>query len=540
MCRVLLVDDEFMARAGLRATFDWEGNGYRLVGEAANGMRAMKWLENGEVDILITDIAMPVMDGLELTRRARELCPWVKVLLLSCHSDFDYVREGIRLGASDYILKPTLNADSLKTILDQMRVKLREEQANRELLEKYRDKQLAEQQEELEKLLIKAVHGNEEACASLIVNLTDIPPRYGMAVLQVHGIKPHSLESEVRLSREIGSMKTLLYERLEAPAAAAIHPDLLIAVIPERILSAGRAEEVVGQAVRGGELADDVYAAGISRLHGDLRELQAAFAEAQQALEDTFFYGPGSIVMAEERPQPACQPLPDHGDIMHLLKEALAVENHSEALLQLKRITGHWSRQFKTKQQVIVEAEQLLSLLMLSKHNNTAMVHHIRKLSKLDFAADIAEHVEACFSSMPVTNDSGIPDTTLHGRIVMQAVQFMTEHFTEAISLQQVADEVNVSRNYFSEMFKKVTGKNFIDYLIALRVNRAKELLAESTLRVYEVAEQSGFNDVKHFSKQFKKIVGLSPGEYHGQPHKPGGQANSGKQDTLSEQNPFS
>ncbi|MBW7457414.1 response regulator, partial [Paenibacillus sepulcri] len=62
MCRVLLVDDEFMARAGLRATFDWEGNGYRLVGEAANGMRAMKWLENGEVDILITDIAMPVMD----------------------------------------------------------------------------------------------------------------------------------------------------------------------------------------------------------------------------------------------------------------------------------------------------------------------------------------------------------------------------------------------------------------------------------------------------------------------------------------------
>ncbi|MFC5649512.1 response regulator [Paenibacillus solisilvae] len=293
MCRVLLVDDEFIARVGLRTTFDWEGNGYKLVGEAANGLRAMKWIENREVDILITDIAMPVMDGLELVRRTRELCPWVKVLLLSCHSDFDYVREGIRLGASDYILKPTLNSDSLKTILDSMREKLQEEQENRKLLDKYREQQLAEQQEEQEKPMIPAIQGNERADRSLL-------------------------------------------------------------------------------------------------------------------------------------------------------------------------------------------------------------------------------RVEASFNELPAAHDTGIPDITLHQRIVMQAVQFMTEHFIEPISLQQVADEVNVSRNYFSEIFKKVTGTNFIDYLITLRVNRAKELLAASTLRVYEVAEQSGFNDVKHFSKQFKKIVGLSPAEFHG------------------------
>lgn len=309
MCRVLLVDDEFIARVGLRTTFDWEGNGYKLVGEAANGLRAMKWIENREVDILITDIAMPVMDGLELTRRTRELCPWVKVLLLSCHSDFDYVREGIRLGASDYILKPTLSSESLKTSLDQMREKFQQEQVNRQLLDKYRDKQLAEQQEELGKLPIPAINGNWEARSSL------------------------------------------------------------------------------------------------------------------QQVGDSFI-------------------------------------------------------------------------------------------------------------ELPAQQDTGIPDITLHERIVTQAVQFMAEHFTEVISLQQVADVVNVSRNYFSEIFKRVTGTNFIDYLIALRVNRAKELLTESTLRVYEVAEQSGFNDVKHFSKQFKKIVGLSPAEFHGHRTNHGGQTNSGKQNT--------
>lgn len=88
MYKVLLVDDEAIARTGLRTTFDWEGYGYRLVGEASNGQKALKWIEAGEVDILITDIAMPVMDGLELTRRTRQLCPWVKVLLLSCPQRF--------------------------------------------------------------------------------------------------------------------------------------------------------------------------------------------------------------------------------------------------------------------------------------------------------------------------------------------------------------------------------------------------------------------------------------------------------------------
>ncbi|GAE08262.1 response regulator [Paenibacillus sp. JCM 10914] len=141
MYRVLLVDDESMARTGLRETFDWEKHGYRLVGEASNGSKAMKWIISGEVDILITDIAMPVMNGLELTRRTKELCPWVKVLLLSCHSDFEFVREGIRLGASDYILKPTLDSDALRHVLDQMRQRLEEERETQKILDEHRQLQ---------------------------------------------------------------------------------------------------------------------------------------------------------------------------------------------------------------------------------------------------------------------------------------------------------------------------------------------------------------------------------------------------------------
>ncbi|UUZ86157.1 response regulator [Paenibacillus sp. P26] len=156
MYRVLLVDDEPFARMGLRATFDWEGNGFRLVGEASNGKNAAPWIERNEVDILITDIAMPVMDGLELIRTARERCPQMKFILLSCHSDFAYVREGMRMGASDYLLKPTLEPADLKEVLAKVVDQITED---RKINELYAKQELSGKRLELEKAFAKLLVG---------------------------------------------------------------------------------------------------------------------------------------------------------------------------------------------------------------------------------------------------------------------------------------------------------------------------------------------------------------------------------------------
>lgn len=276
MYRVLLVDDESIARVGLRTTFDWEANGFIVVGEASNGQKAMKWIENEEVDILITDIAMPVMDGLELTRRTRKLCPWVKVLLMSCHNDFEFVREGIRLGASDYLLKPTMETEDLKAILEGMKVQVSIEKERLQLYTKFNEQKASEGRHETEKSL----------------------------------------------------------------------------------------------------------------------------------------------------------------------NNWLAAEN----TLEVKPNT----------------------------------------------------------------------DESCHQRMVNEAIVYINEHYTEMLSLQDVANYVCISKNYFSELFKRETGLNFIDYVIQLRLKRAKNLLQSTRFKVYEVAEMSGFNDVKHFSKLFKRMVGSSPAEFQG------------------------
>ncbi|CAM4400631.1 response regulator [Paenibacillus alkaliterrae] len=514
MYRVLLVDDEKMARIGLRSTFDWEKHGFTLVGEASNGQKAMKWIENQEVDILITDIAMPVMDGLELTRKTRELCPWVKVLLLSCHSDFEYVREGIRLGASDYILKPTLNTDSLETVLRQMCQKLEEESENRKMVKQFEDQQRMNKRNELEKLFCKALCGDGDAIERM---KSECPEEsYRVAALEITAFGKSDAEMNDLLTGQGEALKQCLYQSLGSLVLVMIRPDLLLALLPANDYPDGTLRELIEQYSQHAASNRIYVSAGLSGVYDGYLDLQDACKESKRVLASGFFRGPCCLLAAEDHRTPELAPrLPFH-TALHELRESLTMGYHSKAEQLVEQIMEYWLPQYRTKEEVLQEAEELLSLFALYKDADSSIIRQIRELSRLCYVTDVIHHVKECYRRLGGGDGSPKPDKTLHQRIVMEAVAFIENHYRDSISLQQVADAVNVSRNYFSEMFKRVTGENFIDYLIALRVKRAKELLQGSSLKVYEVAEQSGFNDVKYFSKQFKKIVGLTPAEFQG------------------------
>lgn len=526
MCRVLLVDDEKMARIGIRSVFDWENGGYELVGEASNGQKALKWIENGEADILITDIAMPVMDGLELTRIAKARCPWIKVLLLSCHSDFEYVREGIRLGASDYILKPTLTAEALKTALDRMRAKQEEEREERRIIERFKDQKESEELKELEKSLCKALCGHTEAMARMKAYLADRP--YRMLVCGIDAAEASAPEDEDALSEQGESLRRRFGQLFPGALTVQLRPDTLLALVPAAQESGQRFREQAETFLERQEgAAAYPYSLAASRPHSEVEKLRQAYTEAKKALALAFFTGPGRLHLAEQRDKDGfhgaagCREKGGSDDesgmsAMNALKEALTAGFRSKAERELDAMIARWTPGERTRTGVMREAEELLGLFALCKGAGAEAVRHICELSRLRYKADIERHIRNCFHELWSFDDNARPNRSLHERIVMQALQYIDEHYTESISLQQVADWVCVSRNYFSEMFKRVTGQNFIDYLIALRLKRAKELLRNSSLRVYEVAEQSGFNDVKYFSKQFKKTVGMTPAEYQG------------------------
>ncbi|GGG25684.1 response regulator [Paenibacillus abyssi] len=514
MCRVLLVDDEKMARVGLRSTFDWEENGYTLVGEASNGQNAMKWIENKEVDILITDIAMPVMDGLELTRKTREMCPWVKVLLLSCHSDFEYVREGIRLGASDYILKPTLDSDSLRSVLQQMRQKLQEEKQNQHIIEQFKDQQHSNTLKELEKTFCKALCGDAKAMMRMQQAWTE--GNYRIAVVRPDVTGESSSEQEALFIEQSETLKQYIHEMFPSSISVQIRPDFMVAILPADKLKDAIVQKNIEYLRDQASFDRFQYSVGMSRIHNALSQIQSAYREAKKSLAYGFFNGPCRVLLAESQLLPEAEPPYDYMTALNELQESLTMGFHAKSKSYIDQIINCWVPQYRTKDDVLQEAEDLLSLFALCKDTDRAAVRQIRQLGHLRYVSEVAEHVKQCFIALCGGDEKPKPDKTLHQRIVMQAIKYIDAHYTESLSLQQVADEVCVSRNYFSEMFKRVTGQNFIDYLLALRVKKAKELLQSSSFKVYEVAERSGFNDVKYFSKQFKKMVGMSPAEFQG------------------------
>jgi len=292
MYRAAIVDDEPVIRFGIRASVDWEKEQIGLAGDFANGEEAWREICRDPVDILITDIKMPVMDGLELTRRTLARYPRTKVVLVSSYSDFEFVREGLQLGVLDYLLKPTLEPEGLLAIVRKCISKIE-----------------LERSDERNRQFVMSMRETVEADAS--------------------SERPGASNAE---DAESGSSR------------------------------AGGDDEVSGGRADGGGQAGN-------------------------------------------------------------------------------------------------------------------------------------------------------------RRLMNKAVQYIQANYTHELTLRQVADSVHMSKNYFCQQFKRYVGENYIDYVIRLRIGRAKELLSRSDtgIRIYEAAEQAGFNDVKYFSKLFKRMTGLSPIEYREQ-----------------------
>lgn len=508
MYRVLLVDDESIARDGLRSTFDWKGNGFELVGEASNGRKAMKWIEAGAIDILITDIAMPVMNGLELTRETLRLCPWVKVLLLSCHSDFEYVREGIHLGASDYLLKPTLEPGNLKEVLNKMKLQVIKEKENLELYDKVNEQRLRKSRNQLEKIASDMLSRDENTSVSL--NIPWLHEGYSIVVCL-----PDYM-SEIRNKRERGLLELalhaqdLFYEAVEQGIAFMRSSEELILLLPNQ---RGKEAYLIRYLEKfSHNLRDNGYSftMGVSPICNDRKQISDACKEARNAAWLRFYHGPGGIHALS-----AVNDKPDHKDVFaktkNNLKECIGAGFKEKAVQHLEAIFNTWTCDQKDPIQVLQEAREIVSLFYLCKEDNVCVVEQMEALRSIENKEEVLQILRLNFDKLWYTQKL---DETLHRRTVNEAIIYINDHFTEMITLQDVADLVKVSKNYFSELFKRETGLNFIDYIIQQRVKRAKELLQTTRLNVYEVAEKSGFNDVKYFSKLFKKLVGMSPKQY--------------------------
>ncbi|UUZ95489.1 response regulator [Paenibacillus sp. P25] len=510
MYRVLLVDDEPFARMGLRATFDWEGNGFRLVGEASNGKNALPWIERNEVDILITDIAMPVMDGLELIRTARERCPQMKFILLSRHSDFAYVREGMRMGASDYLLKPTLEPADLKEVLAKVVDQITED---RKINELYAKQELSGKRLELEKAFAKLLVG-EPAPLPWNEELPWLKDGYRIILCLLDGAGHlRSEDGGVFMEIMIEEAQESFYGMAEDGIAFRGGADQLVLVVPEPPVWEEYLKSVLTCFHAALKARGFSFTLGISGKYQGIERFKQAITEGRHAVKRRFYEGPGGIYPYMTDCGGAAG-IEESKLLLSRFKASLRDAEKEQALRDLEGLFRRWSSHRPAPLQVKREAQEPLTLFHLLKDNRTVPIEQIEALRYIETVEEVKGWIRAAFEALWKPEEETEEESGFHRRIVGRAIDYLKHHYTQNISLQEVADHVAMSKNYFSELFKKDTGQNFIDYLIRLRLKRACELLRTTTLKVYEVAEMSGFNDVKYFGKVFKKVMRMSPAEY--------------------------
>lgn len=518
---VLIVDDEPMIRFGLASSIDWQEEQFLLLGDAANGQEALEKAREKQVDILITDIKMPIMDGLELTRQMKRKNPGIKVILVSSYSDFEFAREAVQLGVVvDYLLKPTMEPEDLVQLLKKCR-KLLDEENRRFHLEQ---KMAKESDRNQLNRFISDLKNHLSTSANQFAWIPDWASK--PLLVSVWSLDLNNKSEELALDRLLKmelSMEKLMEWLPQSAVFLSSETELVLLSNHTGHDGFHQLENIQRKLMERGVS----FTVGISpEIHG-LKSFNEAYGWAKAALSEAFFeerkrcfqgqIGNKAAMNEEERldKQRRWQ------SVKEMFSGYLAEGDFSGATETLQNIFQSWVSLEFSRNEIMKQAESLLTMLWSREHavKNEEMMNRIldqlKTVRNKKTLNDLIKYIQQEQEDFIELEDVSIHVDDFKGVHVIQlALSYIQEHFNDDLSLQEVADHVHMSKNYFSEQFKKRTGLNFIDFVIRVRIYHAKQLLRTTGLKIQEVGEKSGFNSPKHFLKIFKREVQCTPAEY--------------------------
>jgi len=510
--KVFLVEDEIVAREGIRDNVDWKSSGFEFCGEAPDGEIALPLIEASQPDVLITDIKMPFMDGLQLCKIVREHLPWVKIVILSGYDEFNYAQMALKLGVTDYLLKP-VGVQDLTPVLINLRTLLDQERSERESL-----KQLRNQVEDnlvllREKFLLRLVLGGESSVAAI-----EQSQQLGLEILskcyQVMLIKINISESGLPFDYNE-------CQRVESLVAK------LVGIHRDAFLTKKDMEELV--IIFKGDGPDQLeqesaFLAGLIRQEVEEKttcKLEIGLGKPQQRLGDLHRSFTEALVRVKDTSREV-----DNGGLRKLDQPAL--KNYLESgraddfelfFDSTIRPVGEAAlRSTLYKHYILLDIVLTNAQFVSDLGGNADQVipENLRieeLLAGIQTLDQMRDAVKRVFTSALAYRDSQVNND--RAQIIRQAKDYIEGHYTDAsLSLNQVAGQVNFSPSHFSAVFSHETGQSFKDFLTGIRISQAKKLLRMTGLKVSEIAFQCGYNDAHYFSMIFRKNTGLTPQQF--------------------------
>lgn len=533
--KVFLVEDEMVIRRGIKNSIDWEKEGYIFCGEASDGELAYPMIIKEKPDILITDIRMPFMDGLELCKLVKKELPNIKILILSGYDEFDYAKEAIRLGVTEYLLKP-ISSGKLLEALNGVSESIRREKEDKDLVRKNMEEMRENTEHEKQKFFEQMIAGNLSMADALEtgkkyeMNLS--AGMYNLLLFRFTLGKENRKSGELLGEAEYAIEK--LTERLEYVF------EFQRGVEGWAFLLMADNEEQMSERVK--ELSKDLeeimknystiaYFGGIGQPVARLRELEESFREAERALAARFTMELNRIISVEDiRMAQNVDTLDDieitsFGEIEKtrtMLEKFLnnGAEDEIDEFVDvyINELPEENLKSVLMRQYIIMDAYiVMMSFCEKIEGIEGEMQAQSEELKNSMKTIQTLEEIKN-YIRMLLKKIIGVRDT-ISGRrysdiIEIAKDQIRKTYMSDEISLNTIAAEVGMSPSYFSSIFSKEMGKTFVEYLTEIRMDRAKELLMCSSMKTSEIGYEVGYKDPHYFSYIFKKTQNCTPKEF--------------------------
>ncbi|URJ43207.1 response regulator [Paenibacillus polymyxa] len=524
--RAIVVDDETFTRKGLLQLMDWQACGFEIVGEADNGEDALELISRIHPDLVITDIRMPVLDGLELIRSVLEQSTeHPAFIILSGYSDFAYAQQAIRYGVHDFMLKPIDEGDFSAT-LRKLSERLHREQQNAQRYQNHHAGGL------LETVMMNPVD-------DVVVTQWEQQLRLGEAtymyyvLVELNDQHPwRSGDNNIMLSlfqfREL--IEQALHRLMDGkyPLYVHEHRNRIGLIVPDFFLECfeGKVEvfmkalqrEIEGMKTLKDQLGSRVFVYAGKPVNR-LQDIQQSYACAKEAVLHKYIYDHNGIVvyLQEEMPPLHYKTIPQ--DVLDRLTEQVEELRLDELRVAVDYLFSSFREECYAPEAMKMSLHQCVLSIVRVIQNMQGDERSLQSLEPMmnwqDMNLSLGE-LQRLFTAF--AEESGRYIGVLRRDCQQGGIQhiraYIEQHAAENISLKSIAARFYMNPVYLGQLFRKTYGVYFNEFLLKLRVQEAKRLLRQTDLRIYEIAERVGFGSSDYFVTQFEKMAHATPSEY--------------------------
>lgn len=525
--KLFIVDDDSIIREGLSVNIAWADCGIELAGTAGNGLQALQAFKAAAPDIVISDIRMPFMDGIQLARRIKEEYPRTKVILLSSYGEFEYAQSALESKVFEYLLKPVDEERLLQSVLRAAREQERERGIEKRLLTG-----LPLLRERFMESLVHNKLRTEDILSG--IDYLELPlrgERNLAAILKADDYWAPDYKS--RYGKEM--LKFCILNLVEEMVAE--ERDCLVSgsAMDEIVLIFGAREDAAPESLQREKygLLEQIrtnvktylkttVTVGVGSEAFGWEGIPQSYKEAKEALEFRHIYGTDRVIFVQDTGSRQEQ-LPEQSQLIQQIAMKVKFGLEEEALELLGRMEAELTKNRYVSLQMTQYAVMELAITLYNEVQRDKDIAldpqasgawaFCEELRRLQTATELFGRMAEAIRY--VTGQLLEERSDQQATIVRKAKEYMLAHYAKAgLSLQEVAHAVHVSPTYLSYMFKHEGDVLFSDYLLELRMGKAVELMLHSRLKLFEIAEKVGFSSPQYFTICFKKRFGMPPQEY--------------------------